>query len=119
MKVYEIVKSTIEEWCSRHGLVPRAEFATIDGNLPERYLLYSVVSSLADAWYGDKRDRVTNRVQIDIVVPMREGYLLPTLYAELLDLMMAAGHIPAGNYGINRDDKSGKAYCQVDYYVYD
>ena len=119
MRVYEIIKTTVNGWCTAHGLVPRAEFATIDGNLPERYLLYSVVSSLADAWYGDRRDRVANRVQLDIVVPMHDGYMLPTLYAELLEQMMAAGHIPAGNYRISRDDKSGKAYCQADFFVYE
>ena len=113
--IYATLKAAIATWCATNGYTPRAEVASTDGvHLPERFVLYTQ-DSHAGVWYSDARVRKEYRISVDVAVPEAELARLPGDFEGLDAVLIEAGFVPTGAFGIQHDRDAVKAYVTATY----
>ena len=117
MNIYEIIEADTASFCLANGLIYAPEDPTPDGSdLPERYLLATMISDPDERHYSNRRTTTKYRVQFDLVVPKGDADELPDMFEALENALILAGYLPQGNRRYRVDEVAQKAYTQKDYY---
>lgn len=117
MNVYEDVRAALGGWADENGFALYSERALTDSaSAPPRYCVVSVISNPQIRHADNHARAVRYRLQIDILVPEADGYLLPDWYEAADSALRGAGMLPQGNYRLRYDDNTKQAYTQEDYF---